>query len=151
MAETTFNLKGPAGAVIGIIIIGIIIYFKYFLPFAPTDQDKKAILQELEQLRVADMTMVSKASLDHYKNTGKVMDKSKEIKNLTGKIEIREIQGKKSFLSGIKIKVTYTIDGQTPKTDGGIRYFSLHRRKPSANRLQKITDLYQITADDFAK
>lgn len=151
MSEIKFNLKGPAGAVIGIIIIGVIVYFRYFIPFAATAQDKEAIRQELEQMRVADMSMISKASVDHYKNTGKVMDQSKDIRNLTGKIAITDIHSKKSLFSGIKIKVSYTIDGKIPKTDGGVRYFRLHRRERSQHSLQKAIDLYPISEDDYVK
>lgn len=151
MSEMKFDIKGPVGAVLGVVILGAIIYFKYFMPFTPTVQDREAVLEKLKQLRVADMSMISKANVDHYKETGQIVDSSKAIKNLTGKIEITDIAGKKTFLSGIKIKVTYTIDGKTPKADGGVLYFQLHRRKQGKIGVKKIIDLYQITEDNYGK
>lgn len=150
MPEMKINLKGPIGAVIGILVLGGVIYYQFFMPFLPTEEDKKAIREKIEQLRLEDMSRIAKTTVEQYKNTGKTRDTSKEIKDLSGKIGITDIQGKKSFFSGIKVKVTYTIDGKTPETDGGVLYFRIHRDQ-SENSMRKITDVYQITEDDFGK
>ena len=151
MSEMKFNVNGPIGAVLGILIVGGILYYKYFMPFSPTTRDKKAILEKIEELRIADMARISKAGVDLHKNTGKVVDNTKDIVDLSGKIVITDIQGKRGFTSGIKIKVTYTIGGKTPKSDAGILFFKLYRRKRGKSSMRRKVDLTQITEDLYEK
>ncbi len=151
MSEMKFNFKGPVGAVIGILIIAGIFYYKYFMPFSPTTRDKKAIIEKIEQLRIADMARISSTGVKFYKKTGKVVDNTKDIESLSGKIVITDIQGKRGFTSGIKIKVSYTVGGKTPKGDGGILFFKLYRRKRGKSSIRKIVDLSQITEDLYEK
>jgi lipopolysaccharide export LptBFGC system permease protein LptF len=151
MSEMKFNVKGPVGAVIAVVVIGVVVYVKFFIPFSPTSSDKKAIMEKIENLRLSEMSQVSGANMKQYKNTGKFRDDSKELKNLSGKIEITEIQGKKGFLSGTKIKVIYTIDGKTPKSDGGVLFFKLYYKKRRKSSIRKKVELTQITEDYYKK
>jgi len=151
MSEMRLNVKGPIGAVIAVIVISAVGYFHFFVPFKPTSRDKKAILEKIESLRLAEMSQISGVNVKQYKETGRFRDDSKEIKDLSGKIEITEIQGKKGFISGTKIKVIYTIGGKTPKGDGGVLCFKLYRRKHRKSHITRRVELTQITEDDYEK
>lgn len=151
MSEVNMHLKGPAGAIIGGIVIIGFVYYQFFMPFSPSAEDKKAIKEKIEEIRVADMGRIAKTTVDQYKKTGKTRDTSKELKALSGKIKITKIEGKKGSFGRTKIKVTYTLDGKTPKNNGGTLYFSLYRRKQNRRSLRKITELSQITEDDYQK
>ena len=149
MAEMKFNIKGPVGAVVAILIVGGFICFRLFMPFWATSEDKKALKEEIERMRNEDISRIAKTTIDQYKNTGKTRDTSKEIKVLTGDVKITNIEGKRSFLGSLKVKVNYTIGGKTPAGDGGILYFRLTRRKRSRNSSRKISAVSQITEDVY--
>jgi len=151
MPEMNFKIKGPVGAVIGGIVICVFIYVQFFMPFSLTSREKKIVLQELENMRVAEMLQTSSANMKRYKETGQYRDDSKEIKALSGKIEITSIEGKKSLFYGSKMKVTYTIDGKTPKGDGGVLFFKVYRRKRRKSTTRNIIELTQITEDYYDK
>lgn len=151
MSEMRFNLKGPVGAIIGLLIVGGFVFFRFFMPFFATSQDKRAIIGKIKEINNAEVNRITKATVKHFKNTGKAIKTSDEIKGLVSDIKITDIEGKKKFLGGTKIKVTYTIDGKTPKHDGGVLFFRLYRRKQRRRSNRKITELSQITKDDFEK
>ena len=137
MSEAKFNMKGPAGAIVAVIAIGVFVYMEFFMPFSITSRDKKAILEKIESIKLSKMTQIATSTTKQFKETGKVTDDLKEIKELTGDVNITEVTGKKSFLSGTKVKVVYTIAGKTPKADGGVMYFKLYRRKKRKGRISR--------------
>lgn len=151
MSESKLKIKGPIGFIIGFIVIVIFIYVQFFTPYTPSDIEKKAILKEIKQLNLKELLQLTTSNTKQYKNSGKFRDDSKEIKDLSGEVKIIKIEGKKTFLLGTKIKVTYTIDGKTLKPTGGIKYFTLRRikrKKSNTNRIKRIS-LTQITEDDY--
>jgi hypothetical protein len=140
MAEMNFNLKGPVGIVVAVLVIAGYISYRLFMPFWATSEDKIAIKEEIERLRTEDMNRITKTTIDQYKKTGDTRNTSKEIKQLMGDIKITDIEGKKSFMGDLKVKVKYTIGGNIPP-DGGIIYFRLYRRKKEEilqGQLQKL-------------
>ena len=146
MSEAKFNIKGPAGAVVAVIAIGVFVYMEFFMPFSITSREKKAIFEKIDGIRLSKLTKIATSTTKKFKETGKVTDDSKEIKELSGEVKITEVTGKKSFLSGTKVKVVYTLAGKTPKADGGVMYFKLYRRKnrkgrTSRNRRVELTKI----------
>lgn len=150
MAAFKIPIKGPAGVVVLVIIIIGFIYYLFFMPFMATTADRKAIRGKIEEIRTADIGRIAKTTVDQYKKTGKTRDTSQDIKDLSGKIAITEMEGKNPVFGSAKVKVTYTLDGKTPK-DGGILYFRLYRRKGRKHAIRKITEVSQITEDDYRK
>lgn len=39
MPEIKFELKGPVGVIIGLVIVGGVIYFQFFMPFSATAEN----------------------------------------------------------------------------------------------------------------
>ena len=151
MSEAKFNMKGPAGAIVALIAIGVFVYMEFFMPFSATSRDKKAIIEKIESMRGSAISKIATSVTQKFKKAGKVTDESKKLKDLTGEIKITEVTGKKSFLSGTKVKVVYTIAGKTPKADGGVLYFKLYRRKKRNGRISsnRRVELTQISKEAY--
>ena len=150
MPDIKFNFKGPVGAVVAVLVVGVMVYMEFFMPFYLTSRDKKAIQEKVESVRLFKQTNLVETTRKVYEGTGKIKDDSKAFNELSGEIKIIEMKGKKSFLSGIKVKVIYTIAEKPPKTDGGMLYFKLYRHT-SKNSNVKRTELTQISKERYEK
>jgi hypothetical protein len=151
MAEMKFNTKGPAGIIVGLLVLAGVVYYQFFMPVYFSSAEKRAILNEIETVRMTALGKLSETTLEAHKKTGKVNDVTTKIEALSGKIKIEEIQGKRTLLSGIKIKVTYTIDGKIPKSDDGVLYFKIHRPKRKKSGRRRSINLYKITESEYNK
>lgn len=149
MAEIKFNTKGPAGIIIGLLVLAGVVYYQFFMPVYLSSAEKRAILHKIENIRMTEVAELSGTAVKFYKKTGNINDVTANLKALRGKIKITKIQGKRTFLSGIKIKVTYTIAGKIPKSDSGVLYFKLRHLKRGKNVRRRSINLYKITESEY--
>ena len=149
MAEV--KAKGPLGIIIIILVVAGGIYYQFFMPVYLSSRERKKINEELKDIRVAELARLTDATVKHYKTTGKAANVLDKVKALSGKIEIKKIDSKRSLLGGVKLKVTYTMGGKVPQDDGGIRYFKMHRPKRKKNGRYRSINLYNITKSDYNK
>lgn len=149
MAEVKFNTKNPIGMILVVIAAFVFIYVEFLMPFHVTSRDKRAIKQKIEELKCSKMGQIATGTAEKIKATGNVTDGLKKMKELTGEIKITDVKGKKSFFSGTKIKVVYTIGGKTPKADGGVLYFKLYRQKNGRTSNRRRVSLFQISKKAF--
>lgn len=147
MSEMKVNLKGPAGTIVAVIAICVFVYMEFFMPFSITSRDKKAIVEKITNARFSEISRITANMARKQTTTEKRDDNLKKIKELTGEVKIIDVKGKKSFLSGTKIKVVYTIGGKSPKDDGGVIYFKLYRRKTGRSR--RRVELTRISKEDY--
>lgn len=151
MAEIKLNTKGPLGVVLGILILGGIIYYQFLMPVHLGSREKREILDEIRDIKMAEVAKLTGTTVQQYKATGKVANSvTGKIKQLSGKLKLDKIESKRSIFSGTKIKVTYTIDGKTPK-DGGVVYLKLYRRQRSSSGRRRNMNIYRITKSEYNK
>ncbi len=151
MAEMKMSSKGPMGIIITIIVVAGFIYYQFFMPVHFSSTEKQTILNEIEIVRITELSETSKRTLELYKKTGKYRDDSAKIKELCGTIKIKDIQAKRSLLSGTKIKVTYTITNKQTKATNAVIYFKVYRSKSKRSIRRKRMTLYKITKNEYNK
>ena len=151
MAEMKFNVKGPMGIIVIILAVAGGLYYQFFMPVYFSSSEKRAIENEIEIVRITELSETSSRTLELYKKTGKYRDDSAKIKALCGKIKLKDIKSKRSLLGGVKIKVTYTITNKQTKATTAVIYFKIHRTKSRKSHRRGRMTLYKITKHEYSK
>ena len=147
MAEMKFDTKSPLGIVVGLLILGGVLYYQFFMPVYFTAREKRAILDKIKTVRMTKLAEVTQSSVNGYQKNGKVPD-VKKLQALNGKVTIEKIESRRGWFGRIKIKVTYSVAGTTPADDGGVIYFSFRARKNRHGRWRQPS-IRRITASEY--
>ncbi|MCF6177631.1 MAG: hypothetical protein L3J71_17890 [Victivallaceae bacterium] len=149
MAEV--KAKGPLGIIIIILVIAGGIYYQFFMPVYLNSRERRKIHEAIKDVRMVELAKLTDATVKHYKATGKAANVLDKVKALSGKIEIKKIDSKRSLLGGVKLKVTYTMGGKVPKDDGGVCYFKMYSPKRKKSGRRRSINLYKITEREYNK
>ena len=143
MDDNEAQIKGWPAAVLGVLVVlgggAYLVAFPGFLH----SRERRAIIQKLEDERASELASSVEALKKDVTNQAQLNATLQKGRESLKKIELASATVRPRGLSwGKRVKVQYTVGGEKPKKDGGVRYFRVtNRRGGGGTRSYHVYDI----------